>query len=86
MIMTKRLQVLLPDTDLRDIQRIARRHNLTTAEWVRRALRDARHVEIGPSVVDKLGAVRRASAHAFPTGTIDDILADIDRGYANPQP
>ena len=38
--MTKRLQVLLDDAELRTIQRIARREKLTTAEWVRRRLRE----------------------------------------------
>ena len=38
--MTKRLQVLLDDAELRTIQRLARRDKLTTAEWVRRRLRE----------------------------------------------
>jgi hypothetical protein len=81
--MTKRLQVLLPDTELRDIQRLARRRHLTTAEWVRQALRAAHHAEAGATVVDKLAAVRRAGAYAFPTGDIDTLVAEIERGYAD---
>ena len=38
--MTKRLQVLLDDAELRTIQRLARRDKLSTAEWVRRRLRE----------------------------------------------
>ena len=37
--MSKRLQVILDDAELREIQRIARRQRLTVAEWVRQALR-----------------------------------------------
>jgi hypothetical protein len=81
--MTKRLQVLLPDTELRDIQRLARRRHLTTAEWVRQALRAAHRAELGASAVDKLAVIRQASAHAFPIGEIDAVLADIERGYAD---
>ena len=80
--MTKRLQVLVPDTELRDIQRLARRSHLTTAEWVRQALRAAHRAELGASAADKLAIIRQASAHAFPIGEIDSVLADIERGYA----
>jgi hypothetical protein len=40
--MSKRLQVLLPDREMSDLQRLAKRENLTLGEWVRRVLRDAR--------------------------------------------
>ncbi|MGI8741035.1 MAG: hypothetical protein ACR2NN_00410 [Bryobacteraceae bacterium] len=40
--MSKRLQVLLADHEMSDIDRLARRERLTVGEWVRRALRDAR--------------------------------------------
>jgi predicted metal-dependent HD superfamily phosphohydrolase len=55
---------------------------MTTAEWVRQALRDALGVQAGTSVADKLAAVRRASAHGFPTADIDAMLAHIERGYS----
>ena len=40
--MTKRLQVLMDDDELRSIQRLARMERVTTAEWVRQRLREAR--------------------------------------------
>src|SRR5438093_68744 len=40
--MSKRLQVLLEESELREIQRLARSQKLTVAEWVRQALRAAR--------------------------------------------
>ena len=40
--MSKRLQVLLPDQEMTEIQRLARRERLTVGEWVRRVLREAR--------------------------------------------
>lgn len=39
MLMTHRLQVLLDDSEFDDIRRVARRHHMTVAEWVRQALR-----------------------------------------------
>jgi hypothetical protein len=79
--MTKRLQVLFDDDELRDLQRIARRHRMTTAEWVRRSLRAAREAESGLDVGQKLAAVRSAAAHAFPTADIEAMLEETERGY-----
>lgn len=82
--MIKRLQVLLQDDDLREIQRLARRHRLTTAEWVRRSLRAAREADGGTDMREKLAAIKAASQHAFPTGDIEAVLSDIERGYREP--
>jgi hypothetical protein len=79
--MTKRLQVLLEDDELVDIQRAARQRRQSVAEWVRAALRKARAAEGGPSAADKLRAVRESTGHAFPTGSIDAMLEEIGRGY-----
>ena len=80
--MSKRLQVLLEERDLRQIQRIARAQRMTVAEWVRQALRAARRREPLGDADKKLEVVRAASRHAFPTGDIDQILAEIEQGYA----
>ncbi len=79
--MTKRLQVLLEDDELREVQRIARRQHLTTAEWVRQALRSAGRAQDAPGVADKLAAVRRAAGHAYPTADIGAMLGEIEHGY-----
>ena len=79
--MSKRLQVLLAEEEFRDIRRAARKQRLTVAEWVRRALRAARASEGGTDAAAKLAAVRAASEHAFPTADIDQVLAEIERGY-----
>ena len=79
--MTKRLQVLFEDDEQREIQRLARRHRMTTAEWVRRSLRAARDAEGGADVGQKLAAVRAAASHAFPTADIDTMLGEIEQGF-----
>jgi hypothetical protein len=80
--MTKRLQVLFEDDELRELQLLARQHRMTTAEWVRRSLRAARDAESGADVGQKLAAVRTAAAHTFPTADIETMLDEIERGYA----
>ena len=76
-----RLQVLLPDQELLDIQQLAQREHLAVGEWVRRALREARSRQpvIAPEV--KLKAIRRAVEHSFPTADMEQMLGEIERGY-----
>jgi hypothetical protein len=79
--MSKRLQVLLDESELREIQRSARRGRMTVAEWVRQALRAARRSEPRNDAGKKLQAVRAAAAHSFPTADIGEMLDQIERGY-----
>jgi hypothetical protein len=80
-IVAKRLQVILQDPDYREIQRIARMRRMSIAEWVRQALKAARRHEPAGDVGKKLDAVRAAARHSFPTADIDQMLAQIERGY-----
>lgn len=43
--MSKRLQVLINESEYAQIQQIAARKNITVAEWVRHALREAKREE-----------------------------------------
>jgi len=79
--MTKRLQVLLDEPELREIKRIARAGRLTVAEWVRQTLRAARRREPLGDASRKIERVRAAARHSFPAGDIDRMLAEIERGY-----
>ena len=81
--MTKRLQVLFDDDELEDIQRLARRQRKTTATWVREALRVARTASQYPEAETKLRAIREATSYAYPAGDIQDLLAEVERGYAD---
>lgn len=81
--MAKRLQVILDDPEYREMQRMARASRMTLAEWVRRALAAARRREPTGDASRKLSAVRTATRHAFPSGDIDDMLAQIERGYTS---
>ena len=79
--MSKRLQVLLPDQDMADIQRLAKRERLTVGEWVRRTLREARTSRPVIEPETKLKSVRRAVKHAFPTADVEQMLSEIERGF-----
>ena len=81
----KRLQVLVEDDELREIQRFARRERVTTAEWVRQRLREARERQARPDVATKLAAVQAAYRHQGPTGDMDQMLSEIERDYLPPE-
>lgn len=79
--MSKRLQVLIPDAEMEELRKIARREHLALGEWVRRVLREARLQRPGQEPQAKLKAVRKAVEYAFPTADVDQMLAEIERGY-----
>jgi len=79
--MSKRLQVLLEESELKEIRKVAREKRMTVAEWVRQALRTARRQAPASDAGRKLGVVRAAAHHAFPSADIETMLAEISRGY-----
>lgn len=84
--MTKRMQVLLEDAEYRRIQRIAKRHHMTLAEWVRQALRAAAREEPEGDTGKKLAVVREAATHAYPSGDVGQMLEEIEAGYGSDLP
>jgi hypothetical protein len=86
--MTKRLQVLMDDDELRTIQRLARKERVTTAEWVRQRLREAQEQQDKPDIARKLDAIRRAYQHQpkAPAPEIDQMNAEIEQGYLDDSP
>jgi hypothetical protein len=79
--MSKRLQVLLKDPEYREIRQAARARNMSVAEWVRQALSLVRRSEPSGSASKKIEAIRAAARFEYPTADIDQMLAEIERGY-----
>jgi hypothetical protein len=84
--MSKRLQVILNDTEWREVQRASRAQRLTVAAWVRDALRAARRREPLGDAAKKLEVVRAAARHEFPTADIEQMQAEIEQGYLGSAP
>jgi hypothetical protein len=80
--MTKRLQVLFEDAEYAALQAAATSRGMTMAEWVRKALTAARREASTADVDRKLAAIRAAVRHAAPTGPIDRLVSETERGYA----
>lgn len=78
--MTTRLQVLLDDDELAEIKAVAASRRLTVAEWVRQALRRARLEEPRYPAEQKLRVLRESARFGYPTGDVDQLLAETARG------
>jgi hypothetical protein len=51
------------------------------AEWVRQILRPVGRNSASNDVQTKIAAIRRVARESHPTADIDQILAEIERGY-----
>jgi hypothetical protein len=71
------------EAEWRAIRQIARAKRSTVADWVRHAIRAARQAEGPVKPARKLDALRAALRHRFPSGDIDQMQADIERGYSS---
>ena len=84
--MSKRLQILMPDKEMEEIQLLASRQKLSVGEWVRSTLSEARNAKSMIDPESKLRAIRSAAEYSFPTGDIDQMLAEIAQGYPTDLP
>ena len=79
--MSIRLQVVMENAELDAIRAAARERGMTVSEWVRETLREARRKVSDGDAERKLAAIRAADRHAYPTADIDQMVAEIERGY-----
>ena len=75
------MQVLFQDDEIAEIRRVAKRQRMTVAEWLRLALRRARRDEPVRDPKRKLAILREAAKVNAPTADINQMLAEIERGY-----
>jgi ribbon-helix-helix CopG family protein len=79
----KKLHLALGDHEYRQIERLARERGISVSEWVEQAIDVARREESSGDSARKLAAVRAAVRHCSPTGDIENMLAEIERGYSS---
>ncbi|MYB43193.1 MAG: antitoxin [Chloroflexi bacterium] len=80
--MSKRLQVVMPDEEYEAVADLARREGKPVARVVRDSLRRTVAEEQQVSPEERIAAVLRFARFAGPTGDIDQMLAEIERGRA----
>jgi hypothetical protein len=76
------MQVLVEESELKRMRQVARTRGMTLAEWVRQTLRSALRTEPSGAADKKLARLRASLGHAFPAPDIDQMLAEIEQGYA----
>ena len=78
--MSKRLQVMMPDDEYRAVADIARQQGKPLSRVVRDSLRRtvAEEPQVAPE--QRIAAVLRFARFAGPTGDIDQLLSEIERG------
>ncbi len=79
--MSKRLQVVLSDSEMDEIKKAARHERVSVGEWARKALRSARCRQPIEEPAAKIAAIREAAQYSFPAPGIKQMLAEIERGY-----
>lgn len=74
-----RLQVLIPPEMDAQIEKAAQRTRLSKGEWVRRAIQESLRPLPGKSAKWEDPVARLAKLNA-PTGDVESMLAEIERG------
>lgn len=77
------MQVVMEDAELERYEETARSLGLTLSEWARQVLRAAASTVSRSDVDAKRRAIERAAKHSFPAPEIDEMLAEIERGYVD---
>jgi hypothetical protein len=78
--MSKRLQILLPDDEFKDVQRVSRRLKCSVAELVREGIRARLAAEVREPPEHRIARVMAFAKHTAPTCDIDQMLAEIESG------
>lgn len=84
--MSKRLQIIVDDDDVRRFEQCAKVEGLTLSAWARQALRAAEREVSSGDPDRKLAAIRAAYQYAFPVTDTTTMLEEIERGYLVPDP
>jgi len=71
----------MEERELAAIRAAASEHGMSVSEWVRTTLRAARRKTADGDADRKLAAIRAADRFAYPTADIDQMVAEIERGY-----
>lgn len=84
--MSKRLQVILEDSEMQRLKKAAAELHISVGELVRQALRrDLGAVSTKPRE-DKLKLLQRSLTFRFPAGDIDEMNKEIAGGHVNGLP
>ncbi len=70
----------MDEEEAEEYKRAAARRQLTLSEWVRECLRQSLEREPGATTSSKLAAIDSALECQHPTGSIEEMLTQIEEG------
>ena len=79
--MSKRLQVLINTRDYQSWQNVSKKLGLSLGEWVRQVLNEKTNEFSLRNPNTKIESIRLFSSKNYPSGKIDQILNEIEKGY-----
>ena len=79
--MSKRLQVIMPEAEYKLLHSAAKRSRCTVAGLVRASLRETLAAKPQRPPQERLLAILRFAKASGPTADIEEMLAEIDRGF-----
>jgi hypothetical protein len=81
--MSKVVQVTLSDSEFQEITKLAQSQNLSVTEWVRAVISLSHQRESAIEIGRKLAVIRAAVQYDYPTGDMNCVLSDLEKGYGN---
>ncbi len=67
--------------EIEELKALAAQEKMTVSAWVRRAIQHEKRERPGKTARKKLEAVERLSEYNYPTGNIEQMIAEIETGY-----
>jgi len=83
---SKRLQVVVEDAELRLFRQAAKSMGVTLSEWARQVLRRGEREFSSGDPTKKLAAIRSAARYEFPAPGIEQMQNEIEQGYRKRTP
>jgi hypothetical protein len=71
----------MDEEEIAELKALAAQEKMTVSAWVRRAIQHEKRERPGKTARKKLEAVRKLSEYHFPTGNIEQMIAEIEAGY-----
>ncbi len=78
--MSKRLQIVMPDDEYGAVARAAKQRGKPVSQLVRESLRQAVAEDAAQDPDKRIAAVLRFARFSGPTGDIDQLIDEIERG------
>ena len=82
--MSTRLQIIINDKELHSVKHASKQAHCSVSDWVRARIREGLERETPKSKETVLAAILKFAKYSGPTGDMDQILAEIERGRTEP--